>query len=274
MLSDEQRRDFVRDGYLKIDDGIESDLVDEGRDLIWDAVPDDPDDPESLVGVGSRSPDVPAEEPFRTVNERLYDYASDLVGDALEAPEGPGMQLALRYPRDLRLDEHHRRRPGGGHLDGYGDSFMRSGEYVGFTVAAVVYFDDVAPNGGGFTVWPGSHWVAAKYFENNALNTLGTGQLPAIDDSAEGDSDNPRHGWDRSRQLQNQLESRSLAGEAGTVILWHNKILHTAGANQSDAVRMAGITRMTRDDHEEILEDAADKPFAYWDGCDPSELDD
>ncbi|MFB6135853.1 MAG: phytanoyl-CoA dioxygenase family protein [Halobacteriaceae archaeon] len=260
MLSESQKREFVRDGFLVVEDGVESELVDEGRELIWEELPEDPDDVESLVGVGSRSPDVSAEEPFATINERLYEHAVDLVGDALVAPDGPGMQFALRYPKDLRLDAHHDRRPNSGHLDGYGPGFKEDGQYSGFAVAAVVYFDDVSPRGGGFTVWPGSHWVAADYFRDHALNTPGLGgDLPAIDDDGD---------WDSSRSLRDQLRSRSLAGDAGTVVLWHNKLVHTAGVNQSDAVRMAGITRMSREDQDEIREDAKDKPFEYWDGLD------
>ena len=266
MLSDEQKREFVRDGYLVIEDGIDEPLVDEGSAQIWEAVPEEPDDPESLLGVGSRTPDVPSDEPFMTVKRRLYEYCAEMVGEALVAPTEPGMQLALRYPQERRLDTYHDRRPLTGHLDGYGPGYKESGEYSTWEVAAVVYFDDVVDRGGGFTVWPGSHWVAAEYFEEHALNTLGYAvTLPAIDDEG---------GWDRNHLLCNQIRSRELNYDAGTVILWHNKIMHTSGVNQSPNVRMAGICRFSREDQRDIFEDAADKPFKYWDGVADVDLED
>lgn len=258
MLSEDQRRRFARDGYLRIEAGVGAGLVADAREEVWDAVPEDPEDAESLVGVGSRTPDVPAPEPFATINERLHEHAAELVGDDLLAPDGPGMQLALRYPRALRLDEYHDRRPDAGHLDGYGPGFRETGEYSPFTVAVVVYLDDVAERGGGFTVWPGSHWVAADYFEDHALAAPGYGGvLPAIDDDG---------GWDRDRPLHHQLRSRELSGDAGTVVLWHNQLVHAAGVNQSDAVRMAGIKRFSREGVEGTVEAAATDPFAFWDG--------
>ena len=260
VLSEDQRETFVRDGYLLIEDGIDAELIEEGRSLIWDAIPDDPEDPAAWVGVGSRSPDVPADEPFTAINHRLHDYASDLVGDALRRPGGPGTQLALRYPRELRISEHLDRRPVIGHLDGYGPGFKRHGQYSGFTIGGVVYYDQVPERGGGFTIWPGTHWVAADYFTDHALNTPGYGgSLPAIDDDG---------GWDRRRTIADQVRSKELSGGPGTVILWHNKLVHGTGINQSSSIRMAGITRMSREDHDEIFEDAADKPFEYWDGVD------
>lgn len=259
MLTAGQKAAFARDGYLVLEDGIDDDAIAAARDRIWDAVPDDPDDPESLVGVGSRSPDVPTEEPFATINDLLHEYGAALVGDALVAPDGPGMQLALRYPREVRLSATHDRTPTG-HLDGYGPGFREHGEYTGFTVGAVVYFDRVDPSGGGFTVWPGSHRVAAEYFSDHALTSPGHGgRLPAVDDDG---------GWDADRFFHQQARSRMLAGDAGTVILWHNKLVHAAGVNQRSRVRMAGIKRFRRDDHEEIKADAADEPFAYWRGVD------
>ena len=257
MLSDAQKRRFVRDGYLRIEDGMDADLVAEARDLVADAVPEDLDDPAELVGVGRRSPDPEGEEPFSTINERFYDYLSKLVGDALVEPDGPGMQFALRYPTEVRLGAHHDRTPAFGHLDGYGPGFRETGDYSAFTAGAVVYFDDVVERGGGFTVWPGSHHVAADYFSEHSLESPGYhGQLPAIDDD----------GWDYTRRLDEQARSREISGPAGTVILWHNKLVHAGGVNQSPNVRMAGIQRFSREDIDDIVADAATDPFGYWDG--------
>ena len=265
MLSDQQRRQFVRDGYLVIEDGIDQDLVEAAFEKIAAAIPEDVDDPDQVRGVGFRSPDVDAPEEMEVINDRLYAYARELVGEQLQEP-GPSPMLKLEYPKELRLSTHLDRRPHTGHLDGFGPGFKRTGQYTGFAIAGNVYFDDVPERGGGFTVWPGSHWVAADYFSEYALNTPGQGgQLPAIDDDG---------GWNRSSSISDQLRSKELNAPAGTVTLWHNKLTHTAGVNQSDRIRMAGITRMSRQDHDEILEDAADKPFKYWEGVDDLDVTD
>lgn len=258
MLDQEQRREFGQQGYLVLEDAIDQELIEEGRELIWNEIPESPDNPEELVGVGSRTPDVPTEEPFMTIKRQLFEFGAELVGDSLVAPDSPHMQLALRYPRELRLSEHLDRKPTHGHLDGFGPGYKKTGQYSSWMVAGVVYFDDVVSGGGGFTVWPGTHWVAADYFSNHALNTPGYGgPLPAIDDDG---------GWDRNHTISDQVRSRELNYDAGTVILWHNKIYHTTGVNQSENIRMAGITRFSREDQDEIYEDAADKPLKYWDG--------
>jgi ectoine hydroxylase-related dioxygenase (phytanoyl-CoA dioxygenase family) len=256
MLSEQQRRRFKRDGYLVVTDALDDDLVEEGRETLAAAVPEDIDDPDDVVGEGGRSPEPDATAPFGAINDRLYDYATALVGDELVAPDVSHLQFALRYPRDLRLGAHHDRTPSFGHLDAYGPGFRDEGEYGGFTVGATVYFDDVVERGGGFTVWPGSHWVAADYYADHSVESPGYhGHLPAIDDDG---------GWDYTRRLDEQARSHEIAAPGGSVILWHNKLTHAAGVNQSPNVRIAGIQRFSRHDHDEIKRDAADKPFKYW----------
>ncbi|MFB6136071.1 MAG: phytanoyl-CoA dioxygenase family protein [Halobacteriaceae archaeon] len=144
-----------------------------------------------------------------------------------------------------------------GHLDGYAN-WEENPEPGYFTVAAVVYLGPVEPRGGGFTVWPGSHRTAATFFEDHALETAGgapnNASIPAREDGE----------WDFSRVLPEQYDPHECTGDAGTLVLWHNKLTHTAGANRSPNLRMAAIKRYSRPDGDEILRDAADEPFEYW----------
>lgn len=264
MLTDAQKRTFKREGYLVLEDGIDTDLVEQGREQILEGMPHDPDDEEALLEAednpGAYGEYVDAEEPYRTINERLYEYGRALVGDALVAPDEPDIQLSIRYPNDIRLAEYHERLPDGEYLDGPHLDGYASMPYSGFTVGGVVYFGDVAPRSGGFTVFPRSHWVTAKFFEDNHPDSAGNaGWVPAIDDDGD---------WDLWDNFWEQARSRQVEGTAGTVILWHNKMIHCAGLNQRSGIRMAGIKRMARHDHEEIKIDAADKPFKYWDIAD------
>jgi ectoine hydroxylase-related dioxygenase (phytanoyl-CoA dioxygenase family) len=67
--------------------------------------------------------------------------------------------------------------------------------------------------------------------------------------------------------------SHQISGEAGTLVLWHNKLVHSSGVNQTPNARLAGFNRMSRDDFDDIKVDAKDKPFEYWDGLADLELD-
>jgi hypothetical protein len=258
MLDDDAKRQFAREGYLRLE-GALADLGTEAREAVAEAVPDDLDAPEELYGVGSRQPTVPTDEPFTSINDALYAYGRALVGDALREPSGPDMQLALRYPKRVRLGDAFDRTPAFGHLDGYGPGFRDTGDYNGFDVGAVVYLDDVPDRGGGFTVWPGSHLVAADYFRDHSLASPGYhGRLPAVAED----------GWDYTAWFHEQARSRELAGPAGTVVLWHGRMVHSAGVNQSDRVRMAGIQRFAREGFDARKAEFAADPFAGWTGLD------
>lgn len=258
MLDDDQKRRFAREGYLRLE-GALGGLVADARGAVADAVPEDLDDPDELAGVGTRQPTVPADEPFTSINQSLYEYGRALVGDGLREPSGPDMQLALRYPEPVRLGDAFDRTPTFGHLDGYGPGFRDTGSYNGFDVGAVVYLDDVPDRGGGFTVWPGSHLVAADYFREHSLASPGYhGRLPAVAED----------GWDYAGWFHEQARSRELSGPAGTVVLWHGRMVHSAGVNQSDRVRMAGIQRFGREDFDARKTELVENPFAGWGGLD------
>jgi hypothetical protein len=80
-------------------------------------------------------------------------------------------------------------------------------------------------------------------------------------------------GWDHSQRFGYQARSKEICGLTGTVIPWQNKLVQTTGVNQSPIVRMAGIRRLRRHNHDEIKRDPASRRFAYWpemDGITPA----
>ena len=89
------------------------------------------------------------------------------------------------------------------------------------------YIDDVPPSSGGFTVWPGSHtriwkeqWKALQAGEKHISNK----SIPIIG------------------QITVDTQPFDCHGPAGTVVLWHTKILHIAGQNvSSNVIRQATI---------------------------------
>lgn len=103
-----------------------------------------------------------------------------------------------------------------------------------FQIAA--YIDDLPPASGGFTVWPGSHtriwkdqWEAFLEGERHTDDHLAERRAGGYNDPV-------------IRQIKSDTEPVDCHGPAGTVVLWHTKILHIPGQNlSSDIIRQATI---------------------------------
>ena len=264
-FTDRQRRELKRNGFLVADDVIDDDVIDAARAAFWDGFPHGTDDYEALT----ESPDrfenawsyVDDPAPFAELNAQLFPYAEALAGEGTLNPPGDRIQLTPRFPTGGQRDDApepplHRAR---GHIDGYGPHFDEHYEVGYYTVMASVYLDRVEPRGGGFTVWPGSHWYAADYYGDHHLESLvNNATLPALEDGS----------WDRCGHLAHQIDPLEIHGDAGTVVFWHQNLLHCGGINHSRHVRLAAIQRFTRPDAEEIKRDAYANPWKYWDGMD------
>ncbi|QLH78198.1 phytanoyl-CoA dioxygenase family protein [Halosimplex rubrum] len=259
-FSDSERRAFARNGFLVREDLLSPGLVDDARAAVVDAMDADPDDPEALIGAGYEVALEGVEQaPLTAIAEALFPAAEALVGEGVLAPPGAGMQVALEFPDGDAADPAHGPKTVDGHLDGYA-AFDENPEVTTFQLGAAVYFDDVPPRGGGFTVWPGSHRVAAEYFGDHALESVGgkptNSELPATGEAPDE--------WDYDRRLHDQRDPYEVAGSAGTVVLWHGLLTHAAGINTGERVRMAGIERFAREDIDDVRRDAASNLFEYW----------
>ena len=99
-----------------------------------------------------------------------------------------------------------------------------------FQVNAILYLDDVAADGGAFSVWEGSHYIMARAFEGRASYKL----------------------LDNAEQLRLESEARcrrvTLPGPRGTLVLWHHRLLHTPTTNRSQKIRYAILADYHRDD--------------------------
>jgi len=259
-LSARERREFARNGFLTRDGLVPDDLLAEAREAIHAGTDTDLGDSEAVVGAGY---DVDADgvdqAPFTEIAAAVFPAAEALVGEGVLAPPGEGMQVALNFPDGDAGEQFLGPQSVTGHLDGYAN-FDENPEVSTFTLGVAVYVNDVRPRSGGFTVWPGSHRVAAKYFEDHALETVGgkpdNSQLPAVGETA-GE-------WDYDDLLWNQYDPYEISGEAGTVVFWHSKLTHNAGINVGEDVRMAAIARFAREDQSEIERDDAEQLFEYW----------
>jgi hypothetical protein len=207
---------------------------------------------------------------FEQMFRDAYPYAEQLVGeDVLAAPDERPMEYCLhgghlmasredgdsalshdgavgpilQYPSDLDDDlSEPFDYTDGRHVDGGSGPYSDEIDYLPFTIAMAVYFDDVEPRGGGFTVWPRSHRRMAEYFStvegrgnySDVIDDLGLG--PGVE----------------------------VTGGPGTLVLWHHNIAHGAAPNHSERIRMAGFQRIARTDMAEIGTDGLADPWLQY----------
>jgi hypothetical protein len=98
-------------------------------------------------------------------------------------------------------------------------------DYAGGQLGAMVVADDMPPGAGGFTVWPGSHLRLHECWDACFGSSI-TGAAKA----------------ETYRQRRDEILADTVPietnGQAGDVIFWHHRLLHSAGIN-----RTAGETR-------------------------------
>jgi hypothetical protein len=260
-LSTRQRREFERNGFVLLHDVLDEATVRAAREVIWDQLPADRDDPSTWVRderSTNEAREAPTTEPFEDLLEQAYPYAESLVGEGALAPLGEPPTVncihedwtnetsggpTISYPeeRDDDWDDDL-----GTHLDGsaqgQGDGTV---SYLPFSIGVTVYVDHVEPRGGGTLVWPGSHENVAGFFED--------------------------HSWDEFVDEANPAGVRDappfeVNGPPGTVMLWHHNLVHSAGPNLSDRIRMALIGRLSRTDIAEIGPAGLTDPWRHYDG--------
>ncbi|WP_265112147.1 phytanoyl-CoA dioxygenase family protein [Halosolutus halophilus] len=248
VLTREQRDRFVHNGFVVLRNAIPQALLDEALAVATKTVPEDLNDFEEMAaGPEDRHYWNTLDDmaPFRPLNDHLQEYAEEFVGTGGLVSPDEFAQIAVRYPTgefsstpDHPMTTTH----GNPHVD----IFDESGELQPFTIAATTYLEDVHPRGGGLTVWPGTHWRIAEYLSEHSLETFSNEAVKQVLDSG--------------------ASPFEVSGPAGTVVLWHNLLVHTGGCNLGRQPRIASFTRFRRHDEEETSQNAARNPFEYWDG--------
>ena len=56
------------------------------------------------------------------------------------------------------------------------------------------------------------------------------------------------------------------AGRAGTAMIWHSHLVHSASVNCSDEIRMAIITRFRWTNWDDLKFEDPDDMWEYWEG--------
>jgi hypothetical protein len=233
---------FKENGFVRKYDVVDRRLLDKAVDKFYEEIDVDRADPSSFVkagpqqsnlGVGS-DPDVRA-----TLTESpLQEMCEELVGDDLAVSNHTFAKPI--YPTGRPRSEWSH--PEHGHLDGY----TADGVVDTFTIAVTVNMNDIKPKSGAFTVWPGTHRRAHCYFQEHSL----VNGLKAFQDDEGNYVDLP--------------EAVENPGPPGTVVFWHNLLMHQPGNNHGEDIRMACVSRFRRKDLTDIKFEVPEDMWQYW----------
>lgn len=228
---------FKQHGYVVKPRFLDPDLMRLAVDRAWRELPDffDRDDPSTWRGdvtdccetrsIADRRGRVKFRQCLRT-EELLMQLLprNPFIRAAMEQMLGPGMvrsdnRIRGVYPTFPCPDYRHNVAP---HRDRHP-----------FHVSIVGYLEHVAPGGGGFTVWPGSHELMYHAFTTRSMDDEQSDRIPSL------------------LQRMAHRHRIELYGEAGDVIFWHQRLLHTAGTNRTSRIRYAALCDFSRCDIEQ-----------------------
>jgi hypothetical protein len=230
MLSDEDLDNFVRDGFCVFDIHVAPELIEQAKALVWDFCPPSfaSDDPATWSGVVEDSCQRQSMErrvgrlkfrecsrAFRSVraltiwNDDIREQVKSLITPEASQKEAQRFMPIFRglYPIFSQPADKCR-------IKAHCDTHF-------FQVGSVMYLNEVGTEDGAFVVWPGSHWLIAPF-----APTLTHHHKP--------------EGFDAlCHEVERSITPVQVTGRAGTVILWHHRLLHGAGLNISGGVRHA-----------------------------------
>ena len=227
MLTEDQKRDFARNGFLRVADVVPPRLVARATRAI-NTYLGTGIDREQIVRFNNQTfcPEL-REDPrllrLATTPE-VWSHVRALLGDG-RVIRPKTCQIALRFP----LPEGTRRRVTGGHIDGYhtprngvpDDGIVRS-----FTMLLGIMLSDVpAPFSGNFTAWPGTHRRLERYFRDHGVNTLEGGGVMSL-----------------GLRLTKPV---AVTGKAGDIVLAHYQMAHTVSPNLSGDIRYMCFFRLS-----------------------------
>ena len=94
-------------------------------------------------------------------------------------------------------------------------------DYMAAQISAMALASDIRPGGGGFTLWPGSHRLLHPHWD-----TVHGGKM----------SPERGEGFRLARDaVLRDITPLEFTGQAGDVVFWHPRMLHSAGVNDSAA---------------------------------------
>jgi hypothetical protein len=224
VLTDEQVRRFIDDGFVHLTGAFPRSVADDGRAILWRMTGLSPDDPAAWTRPVVRI-DGSGDEPFRLAanTARLHGAFDQLVGPGRWRPRTGLGTFPIRFP--------HPDDPGdaGWHMDG---SYLPDGETWPWlnlrsrnrALLLLFLFSDVGPDDAPTRIKVGSHLDVAPFLAS-AGERGRNGLHLCREMTAAGTLDAPE---------------RPLAlatGQAGDVYLCHPFLVHAAQANRGGAPR-------------------------------------
>lgn len=245
-LSDTQKEFFVENGYVVLPGAVSPELIDRARHAINHAIGQGiPKDELRIWTSQSFFPHI-ARTP---VIADLFNESSVLptlqsvFGEDKVSRAGGG-QIALRFPREPGMEA---KKPGP-HVDGMysPNNGVPKGTLASFTALLGVFLTEVArPDAGNFCVWPGTHRLFSKYFqEHGAKSLLEENRLPPID----------------------MPEPIQIEAKPGDAVLAHYLLAHGVAWNTAPDPRFAIFFRISVPEHKEQRVEVLTDIWREWPG--------
>lgn len=234
QLSDLQKEELYRDGYVRIPGAIDRERIDTALRFINHHI--GLSDPQRL---SAAEMDAPITDLFNLTPAR--EIMTALIGEAAPANAG---QIALRYP--MMTDAPPPLEP---HLDGMPApaNNVPKGTIGNFTAFSILLLSELTgPWAGNFTVWPGTHRQYEQYFREHGWRALLEG-MPPIE----------------------MPEPVQITGTPGDLIVCHYQMAHCAAANLSPHIRYAVIFRHSHARHKEWDKAPMTDIWMEWPGMAP-----
>jgi hypothetical protein len=255
VLNDMQREQFIRDGFVKLENTFSRETAAEAREILWRAIGSDPDDPQTWIRPVVRLSDFP-QKPFRQAanSEVLHAAFDEIVGVGRWVPRASLGGFVVRFPHpDDPADT-------GWHLDASFPSDRAvepSGAYFewrinvrskGRALLMLFLFSDVSDNDAPTRIRVGSHLRVPPL-----LVSAGESGMSMLEISKRADSET------------SDMEETTANGSAGTVYLCHPFLVHAGQPHRGVTPRFlaqppllpTGPLELTRSDGDYSLVEQA-----------------
>lgn len=238
-----QKQEIFKNGFVKVPGVVPQVMVDEALRTINSSVGEGMD-MDDMVTFRSRSycPELQGSSVITNLLNQTpaWELAESAIGEG-KIVRPTGGQIALRFPSTQDPPP----KPGG-HLDGMHSPHngVPKGVIRNFTMLVGVYLSHVPhPYAGNFTVYPGTHHLYEKYFQEHGPESLLNGMPPV--------------------ELP---EPHQITGEPGDVVLVHYQVAHAAAPNVSPHTRYAIFFRLRHVEHPDFRPEAMTDIWLEWEG--------
>ncbi|HZI94083.1 MAG TPA: phytanoyl-CoA dioxygenase family protein [Patescibacteria group bacterium] len=151
-LSEEQTRQYHRDGYLLVSGLIPSTLVSEAVAAIWEGLGVDPRAPETWGILGPHSHVIRDDRLIATYTDAMLAAAAQLAGEDVARFRLPTHAFTInRQPVSKPWESY------AAHIDRTIPEWRYRTFPRPYWIGAMTYLTNVQSQGGGTMVWPGSH---------------------------------------------------------------------------------------------------------------------